>query len=592
MSTQSSFLSSIGQVIALASLSAVACSASAQPVSDNFAMGKQVTRLARSELFESVVFVEESPPGGMRSLVSPSKAVFALPPGIGRALVLPDLDSKGILLVELAPGATANDLLSEVRAFNLRPQPPGSPRRVAVAGGEQAGYPIYSAGSVHYLVTDEVLVRFQRGTDVRTIEALLGSRGATIVETPTDPDRDSYLIRFPGMSGHEVREQSNKLDAHGSVEYSQPNFTYIDPHRLPRGGLASGRSCVELCPTAVSSPSASDKFLGNQWHLAKVNAFRAWQFTAGNPDVAIAILDDLVDDTHLDLLGKIIGSWNAVSPSSLSLFSIDEHGTSAAGLAVAVQGNGIGVAGVAPRVSLFRIRTHQPNSNTNLVVKGIRHTFNFPRVRVLSMSWTLGDESLLVNGTPAVDLAIEDAILAGKVLVFANGNSYGLTAMPAEYPANRAEGKAVIAVSATDAWDNLQKKTSAADTCGWNSNVSEYSVAAPGFELHTIDRPSTEGYCTTGPDSDYARFGGTSAATPLVAGIAALMISKDPGLTPQQVKELIYETAEHPNPQQRPNDAGGWGLGWGRVDACRALGGGESCSRGGTPSPPIDLIIQ
>jgi subtilisin family serine protease len=568
--------------------------AAAQPVGDVFLMGKKATQLAISDQFETITIFHEDHQSGTRTMLSPSKATFVLPPGIGRVLVLPDLDAKGVLLVEFAPGAVTDDLVREVRAYNNQPLVPGAPRRVAVVGSESAGFPIYSAGSVHYLVTDEVLVRFKRGTDAQANEALLASMGAMVVESPSERDRVSYLVRFPGLSGHDVRERSNKLDSSDQVEYSQPNFTYIDPQRLPRGGLAAGRSCVELCPDAPVAAPGGDKFLGNQWHLANdgtkgkkyadVNAFRAWEITRGDPQIVIAILDDLVDTTHPDLLEKIVGSWNTLtqdgSAASLSLYSIDEHGTSVAGLAGAAMGNsGIGVAGVAPRVSLMRIRTHQPNSNADLVEKGIRHTFSEPRVRVLSMSWTLGDESLISNGTPAVDAAITDALEQGKVLVFAAGNSYGMTVKPAEYPANRASSTAVIAVSATDAEDRLQRKKDSTESCGWNSNVSANAVAAPGVELYTIDRPGSEGYCATGADNDYARFGGTSAATPLVAGIAALILSRKPSLTPQQVKSMLYETAEHPDRAKRPNDSSGWGLGWGRVDACRALGGGEFCNR-------------
>jgi subtilisin family serine protease len=557
--------------------------ASAQLTDASFEMGKKTTTLEYSDRFETVTFYEERVAGGPRTVVSPAHIPFTLPASIGRPVSVSSLEQYGVLLIQLAPGVDPREVQPAVRAFNIRSPTP--PRVLGVAGGENAGHPIYSVGSIHYLVVNEVLVRFKDTVDEATsISAIDAVRGRILVR-PDGRDQFEYLVHFPGLSGHETIERSNKLDGMAIVEYAQPNFVYIDPERLT-GGLSSLQgTCASWCPDTPISPSGGDPLYGNQWHLANdgasgkkfadINAERAWQITLGSPDVVIAILDDLVEEAHQDLEGKVTASWNAItqsgSDSSLVLVSGDGHGTSAAGLAVAVRGNGLGVAGIAPRASIARIRTHAPTSNSAVTARGINHAANIAGVRVLSMSWTLGWATELPNGTPAMENAIASALTKKLVLVFAAGNDKDLDAIDgreADYPASRASELPIIAVSATDKWDALQKRTGPTQACGWTSNHSSFAVSAPGVEIHTTDRMGAAGYCAAGEYSNYAKFSGTSAATPLVAGIAALMLSKEPGLTPSQVKARLQSTAKGP---------------WKRVDACRALQGGDSCNRTGGP---------
>ncbi|MFZ2508779.1 MAG: S8 family serine peptidase [Steroidobacteraceae bacterium] len=527
--------------------------------------------------------------------------------------MIPSLAKFGVLLVQLAPGATPEAILPVVKAFN--DSAIGSPRTIAAAGSQNSGNPIYSAGSVHNLLVNQVVVRFRRGTDPQFIASTFSALGAEVIRAPADTDRSPYLIQFPGLSGHAVRERSNRLDALDSVVYAQPNFIAIDPQRLSGGGLATINACSLKCPYPITSASGADPYFANQWHLentgvvgrkySDLNAEKAWEVTTGSPQVVIAILDDLVEAGHEDLEGKIESSWNSFTqngtPSSLELKDTDVHGTAVAGLAAAVTGNPKGIAGIAPLVSIYPVRTHDPTFPWHVIAEGIKHAAD--HARVLSMSWTLGwPEAHNNDGVPGI-VEIEEAIAYAlekkAVLVFAAGNEPGLSGRTADYPASQADVLPIIAVSATDQSDARHKRGSLSDPCGWSSNYSVDAVAAPGVDLQTTDRMGTAGYCTTGVDSNYARFDGTSAATPLVAGIVALMLSKEPGLTAQQIKTRLQETAAHPNPtctQQnsscRPNDGAGWGLGWGRVDACKALGGGDSCARSARPMPPGFLVVQ
>jgi subtilisin family serine protease len=147
-------------------------------------------------------------------------------------------------------------------------------------------------------------------------------------------------------------------------------------------------------------------------------------------------------------------------------------------------------------------------------------------------------------------------------VVFAAGNDSG----PVIYPANLSLSKVVIAVSATNEWDQFKTETSFDREDWWGSCFGpEINVSAPGVHIYTTDISGSGGYSS----GDYIEnFNGTSSATPIVAGTAALVLSKNPGWTPTQVRNQIQSSAD---------DLGSSGFdnkfGHGRINACNALGG-------------------
>lgn len=574
-----------------------------QAVTDSFSMGGRTTRFTLSDRFETVTFYEEHAADSRRVISRPSARPLTVPPNVGRALILPSLERFGVMIIELAPQVDRSAVLRIVADYNR--QFPAYPRHLAVAGGERHtrspnGNPIYSAGSVHNLLVNEVVVRFKRGTDRLVIGRTLGLFNAEVLRQPAVADRDSYLVRFPGMSGHGARDLSNRLDAQDVVEYSQPNFYFIDPQRLPGAGLAGGpKGCLLRCPDTMPPVQIGDRFLSKQWHLdntgitgtefADISARKAWAITPGNSNIVIAVLDDLVESGHEDLAGKICASGTVCAPSTafppgvpnagLSLTDSDFHGTAAAGLAAAVTGNLRGVAGVAIKSRIMPVRTHADGvPSLQSIETGIKHAAD--HAQVLSMSWHLGWASSYPQGILEVERAIEYATLIKKrVLVFAAGNHDGLPGIEANYPANLTAKFPIIAVSATNEWDQLKVKEDLGDDCDWSSNIGVDTVAAPGVNLYTTDRMGDAGYCATGAHNNYTLFGGTSGATPLVAGTAALILAVDRSMTPLEVRTRLQLSAEHPAPEARPYDESGWGTGWGRINACRALQGRASCFR-------------
>jgi subtilisin family serine protease len=554
---------------------------------DSFSMGKRMTVFQRSERWETVTFRKVSAVDGRREIVPPAIAPpLVVPPGSGRAAQLEGPAMYGVLPVQLAPGVSPSGIEPILRHYNHSHAVSGTADGFeAVSSDSPDGNPIYESGGIQKLVVNELIVKFPRGTDPAVIDALFDQFQVTVLKSPADIARDPYLVQLPGKTGHDARVLSNRLDQHSAVEYSQPNFINIDPGRLPAFGLASGPEDCGRCPDDLPTTPGGDPLFASQWHLrnpgdvgkkyADINIEKAWAITQGEPSVAIAVLDDRIDVHHDDFKVRIVKAWDAITEQPMDLdapLSPDErHGTAAAGLAAASVGNGIGIAGVAGKVDIMPVRTHYTADGPEYVAaQGIKHAAD--HAQVLSMSWTLGDWNTVL---PVIEGALEYASVdKGRVLVFASGNNQGF---PAGYPASAASRFPVIAVAATDEWDKLKVIAGPSDPCPWGSSTNPEAIAAPGVHLFTTDRAGEAGYCAAGPLADYATFSGTSAATPVVAGVVALMLSVEPELTPLEVRTRLQQTAE---PSSK------------RIDACRALQGGDECARGLRPDAPSGLGVE
>ena len=589
-------------------LALVATTACGQPSSDPVVIGKESRTYTSSTRFNTVTFYERGPPGGPRVVADPSRAVpLVIDPRIGRVIALPSLGKYGIVLIQLAVNADQDEFERALDRYNSDPQT-GARHRAVSARDRRDGNPIYASGTVDRLLVNEVLVRFRAGTERQAVNNLFESLDGRILRTPAVHAEESYLVQFPGLSGHETRELSNRLDGRTEIVYAVPNFVVVDQRRLPGGGLTSApASCSTPCAEIVPTVTGGDALFVKQWHLrnagtsgtsfADINATNAWQITEGETSIVIAVLDDLIETSHQDLAGKTFPAWNALdvdgngSMEGVTLSQFDMHGTAVAGLAVAVKGNGVGITGIAPQVKILPIRTHEPITTTYAAIeRGIRHAAN--NAHVLSMSWNLGDGDEPIEEIENVLRFATDQM--HRVLVFSAGNEQGIEI---GYPASRAHVYPLIVVTATNRSDELQTIANSPAACAWGTQVASNTVAAPGVDLYTTDRTGAAGYCVSATNGNYTRFDGTSGAAPLVAGAAALMLSKNPSLLPEAIRDRLQETAEHPNadasPPVRPADASGWGLGWGRIDVCRALQGGEICTRDRqTPSAPTDVVVD
>ena len=276
----------------------------------------------------------------------------------------------------------------------------------------------------------------------------------------------------------------------------------------------------------------NDPSFPNQWHLAKIQAPAAWDINRGT--ATIAIVDSGVDATHPDLRGKVIAGWNFVHGNS-DTSDLLGHGTAVAGTAAATVNNGTGVAGVSWNSVIMPVVVVNANDVAMYsdMANGIYWAADHG-ARVINMSVGGSSPSAALQG--AVDYAWSKGAV---VFASAMNNS---TSTP-YYPAacNRA-----VAVSATDVNDAL---------ASFSNYGSWITLSAPGNSILTTNRGGGYGY-----------WYGTSFASPIVAGVAALALSASPSLTAEALVSLLKESAD---------DVGVPGFdtsfGSGRVNAYRAL---------------------
>jgi len=363
--------------------------------------------------------------------------------------------------------------------------------------------------------------------------------------------------------------------------------------------------------TLVVSPllaTANDTHFNLQWNLNQINAsgngMTAWDRTTGNNNINIAILDQGCDLTHPD----IIYANNGFNPSTGNLNGGETgpHGTACAGIAAASINTNQGIAGVAGGCSIIPVNL-TPWSDVNTAA-GINWAAN-NRANVISMSfgvYAVGEGQGPIGWNFAlIDPAIANAVNNRNcVLVAATGNENINTVnrYPSRHPL-------VIAVGASDQADNRKSPTSPDGETWWGSNwgMQAYnglqtgvSVTAPGVLIPTTDNQGIGGYNANGVNGDgdtagnyFFRFNGTSSATPHVAGLAALILSLNNNLSPQQVRDIIEQTAakvgtvtynDNPN---FPNGTWNQEMGYGRIDTLAAVN-----SLGSWLEPFLKIMMQ
>lgn len=325
----------------------------------------------------------------------------------------------------------------------------------------------------------------------------------------------------------------------------------------------------------------NDTLFAQQWDMTRIHAPEGWNSTTG-ANVVVAVLDTGCDLSHPDLQPQI-------SPLHIDLDTMqpgggpngdplnEAHGTCCAGIIAAISNNALGVAGEASGCQIMPL-AFQTWSDIE-AASGI--TFAADNgAQVLSMSfrqYAPGEG----KGPSGWNFAIIDPAIAHAfndrhcVLCAATGNeNYGVVnGYPARHPL-------VMACGASDEADNRKSPSSPDGETWWGSNYGPgVSVVAPGVHIPTTDIRGTGGYNhASGANGDYfMTFNGTSAATPHVAALAALLLSRYPWLTNIQVRNIIEQTAAkvgtvpYDEVAGYPSGTRNQEMGYGRIDVARAL---------------------
>ncbi len=270
-----------------------------------------------------------------------------------------------------------------------------------------------------------------------------------------------------------------------------------------------------------------------QYHHQNIETKKAWDKSKGASDVVVAIIDDGIDMRHPDLKNQVIYPFDTVKETAASL-PIGEHGTHVAGIIGSTMDNNIGGAGIAPNTKIMPINVFDGSlAYTSDIIQAIYYAVE-KGADIINLS--LG--SYVYNAS--FNDAIQFAHKSGVVIVAAAGNEGVSTAYyPASYPN-------VISVGSTT---SKEVKSSF-------SNYGEYlDIVAPGSSVYS-----------TLPNNGYGMMSGTSMASPIVAGVAALVMAAEPALSNVEIENRLFTTAD---------DLGNIGkdpsYGNGRVNARKAL---------------------
>ncbi|MBC7452759.1 MAG: S8 family serine peptidase [Massilia sp.] len=292
---------------------------------------------------------------------------------------------------------------------------------------------------------------------------------------------------------------------------------------------------AELDRRVKSALAVTDPYAGSEWHLAKIGAPPAWDTTQG-AGVTIAILDSGVDGTHPDLAPNMVPGYNVYGNNN-DTSDVCGHGTAVAGSAAARTNNGIGVAGVAGQAKIMPIRIAYADTSgacyayASTIASGITYAADHG-ARIANVSY----------GPLAGIAAIQSAAQymkskGGLVFVSAGNNGIDEQTTPTT---------TLIAVSATDSNDAK---------ASWSSYGAFVSLAAPGA-----------GIWTTSKGGIYQSWNGTSFASPVAAGVAALMMAAAPSLDGADIEQALFSSAVDLGPAGRDPQ-----FGYGRVNAAAGV---------------------
>jgi len=284
-----------------------------------------------------------------------------------------------------------------------------------------------------------------------------------------------------------------------------------------------------------------------------INAPGAWAIEEGSRDIVVAVIDTGID-AHQKSLEKNIWhdpkaaksetyGWNFVS-NEANPWDDHGHGTHVAGIIGAMADAKSGVSGVAHKVSIMSVKYYSDSNpgsvNLSNTVKAINYAVDHG-ARIINYS----------GGGPEFSedeyLAIKKAEAHGVLFVSAAGNEHQNTDLVENYYYPSAYHLSnIISVAATDIHNNLLSSS--------NWGKTRVDIAAPGENIYS-----------TLPNGKYGYMSGTSQATAFVSGVAALLLSQNPALTPSELKRIIFASVE-PFPQLKGKIATG-----GRLNAYQAL---------------------
>ncbi len=299
---------------------------------------------------------------------------------------------------------------------------------------------------------------------------------------------------------------------------------------------------------------ANDPAVQDKWGLVKTDARRAWDVSRGSKDIVVAVIDTGIDSRHRDLKDNLwvnpgesgkdaaghdkanngidddrngliddVNGWNFVHNDN-ALTDNHGHGTHIAGIIGAKGGNGFGVSGVAPNVSLMVLKYYDPkapgSNNLKNTIQAIHYAI---KMKANIINYSGGGVEYSAEEHDAVKAAEKAGILfvAAAGNERSNSDEKGKHYYPADYELSN-----IISVTAVNREETKVLPSS-------NYGVRTVDIAAPGENIYSTLPGGSFGYMT-----------GTSQATAFVTGVAALVLSVHHDFSARDVKKYILRTGD------------------------------------------------
>ncbi len=431
-------------------------------------------------------------------------------------------------------------------------------------------------------ITRRFVVSFKAHATDQQIAALHKETGAQVLEKLKYVAR-GYLMEAERATGPRgTIATANIYFESGLCDFSHADFIERRYWRESEYAAVASRSLQ-------TKIERDGEFVSRQWHLSAAKVIEAWAITPGSSTISIAVLDDGIDVAHEEFAGKLRAQFDFQSNLSdgSPKASDDNHGTACAGVATAA---GIKASGVAPGCQLIAVRTP-----AFLGVADEAEMFRWTADQgadVISCSWGPSDNAGPFALVDNVRAAINYCSMQGRnglgiPIFFAAGNGNELVSDD-----GYASNPDVMAVAASSSRGTRSPYSDFGPEIFINAPSSGDSAAGDP-RIFTTDRLGPAGY-NAGDISrgdalgNYtSRFGGTSSACPLVAGVAALILSVDSALTRNQVREILKSTADKIGGVTYDSNGHNDEFGYGRVNAMAAVQMARNLRSGGAGTSAI-----
>ncbi|MFE4356388.1 S8 family serine peptidase [Kitasatospora sp. NPDC056800] len=424
-----------------------------------------------------------------------------------------------------------------------------------------------------------------------------GTRAYLVISAPADVAAAKAAVAAKGGTVFSSYDQIGVIVAHSTSAGFAAALRTVTGIQQVGATRTSDVPADAYSPALPANPAQAATTLteSNRWDMTQIKADQAWSVSTGSPSVKVGVLDTGVDDQHQDLApnfdaaDSVSCAYGKPDARTGAWRDVDTHGTHVAGTIAAAK-NGKGVIGVAPGVKIASVRIAEPTSTLfyaeNTVCGFVwagDHGFKVTNNSYYTDPWQFNcpndlDQAAIIEG---VKRAQEYAEGKGSLQVAAAGNAnYDLAnkTTDTESPNDSTKVTRTITNACIDIPTELPGVVTVAAT-GSGSGKASYSnfgrgvidVAAPGGDGAT-------GVYSTLPGGKYGTKSGTSMASPHVTGVAALIASSNPSLTPADIRARLASQANDlacPASDSRctGTTADNSFFGEGQVDALKAVGG-------------------